>query len=192
MTTNRRRPYWVAGASALLLILAAAQMSGTAKAYWWTWPTYPYQSDNYSNWAYRDMEFSWNTWVSNGSFFSGIYVYVHISSPSAGYVYESYGGAVMSSGGGNAWAGAGTYVDYSSGLTWMSAPFIGGGASGRNSDVAVATSICETVLCGAFSTAWGQGSVMWAIVPMNGTTGYCATSILPGSPSRWNPTTYFC
>jgi hypothetical protein len=83
---NHSRPGWhtsravsAATNSLLLAVLLAALIAVIAardqrevEAYSFDWPSQPYLRDDYGNYAYSDLTFTWGTWASWGSYFSNI------------------------------------------------------------------------------------------------------------------------
>ncbi len=109
-----------------------------ASAYTYYYPN-QYIRDLSGSYSYRAQTFDWSTWYGNGTYISNLYMYVHISSPTAGDAYQTWtlgflavelNGLFRSSTTYEPW-----YVQtYSSGPRWMGFAGWGGLVTATNSD----------------------------------------------------------
>ena len=154
-------------------------------AYSFDWPANPYESDYDGNYAYRDMWFEW--WGCSGGWcwFGNMGTWANITSPSAGYHYDSWGAVIEGSQNFYAtWFNGGAL---SPSWTYYNTPrtqYPGSLPVDMYGETVVQSGLCGNQYCAATGTFWTYASFLGSVVPAGSSYGYC--------DERWYPWANYC
>lgn len=163
------------------VVVSALWQSNESDAYSFDWFGQPYMRDSYGNYALSDLTFNWTTWSQGWSWFSNINSYRNITSPSAGFRYDSYGAGVGADCCTGGWEGAGFYVNGYNYLHYGNTPYTIQTSLlvDLYGSVDVMFGVCRYSVCGSMVTMPSYGAMLWAWVQHYATSGQCVMRQFP-------------